>query len=165
MEKRKMHGLTKHPLYKKWADMKKRCYNKNVDRYKNYGALGIEVCEEWKNNFFSFYNWSIENGWKEGLTIERKDNYGNYCPENCKYIPFNEQAYNKKNTFYVNIDGVKYCLIELLKKQERENRFSTIWHGIKKGKTIEYYVKKYKINISNTSNTNNIGITSNKFVI
>ena len=74
-EKMKKHNLIKHPLYRKWQDMKKRCYNPKVDRYKNYGALGIKVCEDWKTDFMSFYNWSIENGWKEGLTIERKNNY------------------------------------------------------------------------------------------
>jgi hypothetical protein len=139
------HGLVKHPLYRKWQDMKKRCYNPNVDRYKNYGALGIKVCDEWKANFLVFYNWSIENGWKEGLTIERLDNFKDYCPINCKYISNVEQHYNKKNTFFVVIDSYKISLPELLRKNNLIQKRATIWNGIKKGKGIDFYIKKYNL--------------------
>src|SRR5690349_8318975 len=58
-ENRKTHGLVKHPLYSKWCDMKNRCYNEKVDRYEHYGGKGIKVCDEWKEDFNSFYQWSI----------------------------------------------------------------------------------------------------------
>lgn len=142
---KKKHGLINHPLYKKWADMKKRCYNKNVDRYPNYGGRGIKVCDEWNKSFKSFYNWSIKNGWKEGLTIERLNINGNYEPDNCKYIPFSHQKYNKINTFYVIHKGIKVPLIKILEENNKEFLYSIIWHGIKKGKTFSYYTKKYNI--------------------
>lgn len=82
----KKHGLTKHPLFSKWTDIKSRCYNKNVDMYKNYGGRGIKVCDEWLNDFMSFYNWSIENGWEEGLQIDRVNFNGDYEPNNCQFI-------------------------------------------------------------------------------
>lgn len=144
---KRKHCLIKHPLYRKWQDMKKRCYNPKVDRYKNYGALGIKVCSDWKDNFLSFYNWSLENGWKEGLTIERKDNYKNYCPENCKYITHLEQHYNKKNTFFVNIKGVNISLVELLRRNHLINKRVTIWIGLKKGTDFSYYIEKYNLKL------------------
>lgn len=141
------HQLLKHPLYAKWSDMKKRCYNSNVDRYKSYGALGITVCDEWKNDFLNFFNWSIENGWKPKLTIERIDVYKNYCPENCKYITAKEQNYNKKNTFYVTISNKQYCLAKLMNFNNIKSKYSSVWHGMKQGKTIEYYIQKLNIQL------------------
>lgn len=141
------HNLIKHTLYRKWQDMKKRCYNPKVDRYKNYGLLGIRVCDEWKDDFLNFYNWSIENGWEEGLTIERKDNDKNYCPENCKYITHLEQHYNKKNTVFVTINGVKISLVELLYRNNMIDKRRTIWIGLKQGKDISVYMEKYNISV------------------
>ena len=137
------HGLIKHPLYSKWSDMKKRCYNLKVDRYNSYGALGIVVCDEWKNDFINFYNWSINNGWEEGLTIERKDVYKNYCPENCCYITMSEQKFNLKNTFYIYYKDIKIPLKKLISLYDIKTNFHTLFAGIKyHGKNIEYYIKK-----------------------
>lgn len=141
------HGKSKHPLYRKWHDMKKRCYNKNVDRYKSYGGVGIKVCDEWKNSFISFYDWSISNGWKPGLTIERIDISKDYSPSNCKYISMKEQAYNKKNTYYVIINNKKFCLSKLLLDNNLSYKYKVVWLGLKQGRTIEYYVKKLNIKI------------------
>lgn len=63
----KTHGLRNHPLYIIWHNMKERCYNKNFLGYKNYGGRGITVCDEWKNNFQIFYDWSIANHWEKGI--------------------------------------------------------------------------------------------------
>lgn len=100
------HNMTKkHPLYRVWCTMKERCNNKNNNKYKNYGGRGIKVCDEWQKDFTIFYNWAISNGYEKGLTIERINVNGNYCPENCTWITAKEQCYNKQNTikvFYKN---------------------------------------------------------------
>ena len=106
------HGLSKTNLYKKWKYMKRRCYSLNSCRYKNYGARGITVCDEWRDDFKNFYKWAINNGYQEGLSIERIDVNGNYCPENCKWILLKEQAKNKQNSVIVEINGIKRNLSE-----------------------------------------------------
>lgn len=101
--KRKMGRDTE--IYSKWCGMKTRCYNNRERCFVDYGGRGITVCDEWLNDFESFYDWSIQNGWEKGYSIERKDVDGNYCPENCCWIPLREQAINKRNTIYVELNG------------------------------------------------------------
>lgn len=96
-EANKTHGLTETRLYSIWKNMKKRCYNKNNKDYKYYGGQGVTLCDYWKNEFINFYNWSINNGYKENLTIDRKDNYDNYNPLNCRWVTMREQNLNKKS--------------------------------------------------------------------
>ena len=146
---RKTHGLVKHTLYRKWQDMKNRCRNPNRSKYKNYGGRGISVCKEWNNSFEVFFNWSINNGWYKGLTIDRIDIDGNYCPSNCRYITMLEQSFNKTNTFFVEINDKKYSLSKLLYLNEKSNRYSNIWRGLKIGKDIEHYIEKYSLNVAN----------------
>ena len=66
--------MSRKKLYGVWYTMNSRCYRVNCIGFKNYGARGITICEEWKNNFEKFYVWAIQNGYKEGLTIDRIDN-------------------------------------------------------------------------------------------
>jgi hypothetical protein len=80
------HGLCKTRLYRIWQDMKGRCYNKKLPCYKNYGGKNIFVCDEWLKDFYNFYNWAINNGYKENLTIDRINPNGNYNPLNCQWI-------------------------------------------------------------------------------
>ena len=96
------HGLKNHSIYKTRTRMITRCYNPKSDKFHYYGGRGIAVCEEWRDSFEAFYLWAISNGWQEGLTIERKNVNGNYSPENCCWIPFSEQAKNKRNTIKVS---------------------------------------------------------------
>lgn len=106
------HGLRAHPLYNTWYYMVERCTIKDSYAYKDYGERGISVCNEWKLDFLSFYNWANENGYKKGLQIDRIDNDGNYCPENCKFSTSKEQARNRRNTILVNFNGKQICLTE-----------------------------------------------------
>lgn len=94
----KKHGMTKTRIYRIWQGMRRRCYDNKCKAYKNYGERGIVVCEEWKEGFQSFYDWAVNNGYSETLSIERKDVNGNYCPENCCWIPLSYQARNKTTT-------------------------------------------------------------------
>jgi hypothetical protein len=92
---KRIHGETNTKLYKIWQDMKARCYRIKKDRYKNYGLRGIIVCEEWRNNYISFREWAYKNGYKENLQIDRKDNDGNYEPNNCRFISGQRNAQNR----------------------------------------------------------------------
>jgi len=90
------HGLTmKHPLYTTWQRMKRRCYYKGDNRYYTYGERGITVCKQWRDNFLHFYNWALNNGWEEGLQIDRKDNNKNYAPENCRFVTPKQNSNNR----------------------------------------------------------------------
>ena len=148
-KKKETHGLIKHPLYRKWQDMKNRCYNKNVDRYNNYGALGIEVCNDWRYNFKKFYDWSISNGWEKGLTIERNEINGNYEPSNCRYISMIDQGFNKKNTFYIESNGIKMSLAKLMYVNGKSEKYRNAWFLIRKSnKSAEFVISKYNLDVS-----------------
>ena len=106
------HGLFKHPLYGTWKRMKTRCYNKNCADYKDYGGRGIEVCELWKNDFVEFFYWAMKHGWQKGLSIERKDYNKGYSPENCTWIPFREQAKNRRTVQMITFNGETHNISE-----------------------------------------------------
>lgn len=100
------HGLTDHPLYGVYKGMKRRCRKKNYNGYKNYGGRGI-VVEESFSTFEKFYAWAIGNGYKPGLTIERKDNNGNYSSENCTWVTRLKQSHNRRTTKLTEEDVLK----------------------------------------------------------
>ena len=110
------HGMSRERIYHIWKSMKQRCYYRKNIGYKNYGARGIRVCDEWKNDFMAFYEWSINNGYNDKLTIERIDVNGNYCPKNCKWITHLEQQSNKTNNKYIKYKGCIYTLSQLSRK-------------------------------------------------
>lgn len=107
--------------------MKERCYNKNIESYKNYGGRGIKICDEWKNSFEKFYEWAIENGYdreapKGKCTIDRINNDGNYEPSNCRWITLKEQAKNKRRSGKI---AEKYKIFnEELTLKEIEERYN-----------------------------------------
>lgn len=90
--------------------MKERCYLPTYHKYKHYGGRGIKVCDEWLNDFMIFYNWSMEHGYQDGLTIDRIDVDGNYEPSNCRWLTSLEQQRNKQNNRKVTFRDVTYCL-------------------------------------------------------
>lgn len=99
------HRMSKTKLYKRWEDIKKRCYNKNSYNYKNYGGRGIKVCDEWLNDFMNFYNWAMENGYEENLSIDRIDNNGDYEPNNCRWVDIKTQCNNRRSNHLITYKG------------------------------------------------------------
>ena len=112
------HSQSKTRLYRVWCAMKRRCYNPNTDAYKHYGGRGIKVCDEWKNDFVSFQEWALANGYDEEAkvgqcTIDRKDNNKDYSPENCHWVTQKEQTRNTRTNHYVEYQGETVTIAEL----------------------------------------------------
>ena len=106
------HGYSNEKLYAKFTGMKQRCYNPNTDRYKNYGGRGIGICNDWLQNPNNFYKWAYENGYHFGMSIERKDINKGYSPENCTFIPMEDQSKNRTDTHMISLNGKTQCLAD-----------------------------------------------------
>lgn len=106
------HGMTGTRLFYIWQNMLKRCYNHNSPKYKDYGGRGITVCEEWRESFTAFQKWAVESGYQDDLKIDRKDNNGNYCPENCHWATDKEQANNKRTNRLITCNGKTQTLAQ-----------------------------------------------------
>lgn len=83
-------------LYRIWCNMKSRCYNPNFPKWQSYGKLGVKVCDEWKNSYLSFKEWSVNNGYAPELSLDRIDVEGNYCPINCRWTTPHVQCCNQR---------------------------------------------------------------------
>lgn len=105
------HNMTNTKLFNVWRTMKERCNNKSYRQYKDYGGRGISLCDEWEE-FKPFMEWSLENGYKEGLSIDRIDNDGNYCPENCRWTTVRVQSRNRRANRILEYGGEKHCVAE-----------------------------------------------------
>lgn len=99
------HGLTDTRLFHIWQGMRARCNRKTNHSYKYYGEKGVSVCEEWDNSFEAFAEWAFANGYKDDLSIDRKDINDGYNPSNCRWADKYEQANNKSNTRLVMFEG------------------------------------------------------------
>lgn len=102
------HNLSGHKLYHIRKEMIARTENPNNSRFENYGGRGISVCEEWLSNpngITIFYDWAIRNGYREGLSIDRIDNDGNYEPSNCRWADNSTQASNKTTNRFIEFKG------------------------------------------------------------
>jgi len=91
-------------LYWAWKSIKQRCNNQNCTAFKNYGARGIRVTDEW-DRFEPFYRWAIESGYKPGLDIDRINNDGDYSPENCRWVSRRENVNNRRRTVFLTVNG------------------------------------------------------------
>ena len=111
-ELNKTHGLSNTRLYDIWCGMKARCFNEKSKSYSIYGGRGITVCNEWKEDFISFYEWSLANGYSDDLSIDRIDADGDYEPSNCRWTDKRTQSINKRNTIYIELFGRKLTLYE-----------------------------------------------------
>lgn len=96
---KKENALTRENLYHRYQDMKSRCFNSLCCNYKNYGARGITICQEWlgPGGYHNFRAWAIAHGYSKELSIDRIDNNGNYCPENCRWTTKSVQNMSRRH--------------------------------------------------------------------
>lgn len=99
------HGDSRTRLYRIWRGIKQRCYCPKASHYKSYGGRGITMCGEWLNSFEAFRDWSLSNGYRDDLSIDRKDNNRGYSPDNCGWSTNMEQANNKRTNVLFTIHG------------------------------------------------------------
>lgn len=113
LNRKKTHCLSRtHPLYGVWVGIKRRCYVAGNHNYHLYGAKGVKMCKEWRNDFMVFYNWSILNGWAKGLQIDRINPFGNYTPENCRYVTNLVNIRNRRNSISLEFKRNKMSIKE-----------------------------------------------------
>ena len=108
--KNKIKHTHLHYIY---LSMKKRCFSPKTASYKDYGGRGISMCKEWadrRTGYRTFEKWALENGYSRGLSIDRINNDGNYCPENCRWATNKEQANNKRDNHIITVKGARYTL-------------------------------------------------------
>ena len=106
-----IHGMYGTRMNNIWANMRTRCNCKTNKDYPNYGGRGIKVCKEW-DQFINFYKWSMDNGYKDNLTLDRIDVNGDYCPENCRWITIYEQQSNRRNNVFIEYNGERHTIAE-----------------------------------------------------
>jgi hypothetical protein len=94
IDSRLKHGYNKTRIFRVYHNIKQRCNNPKHPRYSSYGERGIKLCKEWEESFESFINWSNSNGYKDNLTLDRKDNNEGYNPNNCRWVTYGTQAIN-----------------------------------------------------------------------
>lgn len=127
------NGLYKTRLHCIWQNMVQRCYNSNRHEYPNYGGRGICMCNEWRNDFKSFYDWSMSHGYADNLSIDRINGSGNYEPSNCRWATISQQNCNLRTNRIIAYNGESKPLSEWSKSL-----------GINY-KTLEKRVKKWGI--------------------
>lgn len=105
------HGGSRKKLYNVWVSMRQRCNNHKNKNFNHYGGRGILICNDW-SEFSKFESWAKNNGYKEGLTLDRIDNNGNYSPENCRWVPMSVQCLNTRYNRVIEFDGKSQTLHE-----------------------------------------------------
>lgn len=145
-QRKRTHGMTQTRLFEIWHGMKARCLRETAPNYGNYGARGILVCKEWANDFVCFYEWSMANGYADGLTLDRIDNEKGYFPENCRWADAKTQCNNKRNNHRLTANGETKTVTEWAEKIGTHPE--TITARLKRGWTVEQAIntpiKKYR---------------------
>lgn len=129
------HGKRYSRLYRIWCSIKRRTCVKTDSGYSKYGGRGIGICDEWKQSFESFSEWSLLNGYSDDLTIDRIDNEKGYSPENCRWTTEDVQSRNKRNNVWITYRGETHVLSDWAKLTGLS--FTTIRHRLDSGWTVE----------------------------
>lgn len=122
-------------LLRVWGAMIHRCYIPSDRAYPYYGGRGIGVCEEWQNSFETFQIWALSNGYREGMSIDRIDNNGDYCPQNCRWTNRIVQANNTRANHLITWNGVSHTLMEWSRYMGINH--ATLRHRIRQGWSVE----------------------------
>lgn len=134
------HGHCYSRIYRIYAKIKRRCFVAEDIAYPRYGRRGITMCDEWKKDFMSFYNWSLNNGYKDNLSIDRIDNDGNYEPSNCRWSDNYIQANNKRNNKLYTYQGKTMTLGMWCR--EKNMNYKVVWYRLSKGYSFEEAITK-----------------------
>ena len=147
---KKLHHNTKHGhasggkvsgTYYSHRSMLQRCYSKNHAAYERYGGRGITVCDRW----LDFKNFLADMGERpKGCELDREDNNGNYCKENCRWVTRMVQGSNKRNNVHLTFEGVTLTLSQW--SRIRDISLDTLWHRIKAGWPVEKAIQQPKRN-------------------
>ena len=136
------HGHSKTRLASVYSSMKDRCYNSNAKSYPRYGARGIKMCNEWYDDFETFYLWAVSNGYEIGLTIDRIDNDGDYSPENCRWVSNIENIHNSSTCINIEYNGLKMCCAEWDRRMGYCR--GTVSRRLREGKTSEEAINTFQ---------------------
>lgn len=144
-KKMKKHNMSHTRIHGIWCNMRCRCNKEYEPTYVYYGARGIKVCPEWDNTndgFQNFYEWALENGYSDNLTLDRVDVNGNYEPLNCRWVDMKTQNRNKRNNHYINVNGEKMILTDVAEMLGITR--AGILQRIDRGMSVEEAVSKPK---------------------
>lgn len=100
------HGESRTRLYRIWYGIIRRTEDSSRKEYKDYGALGIRMCSEWRGSYEAFRDWAMNSGYDDTLSIDRIESTGNYEPTNCRWVTKSVQERNKRTTRLLCINGV-----------------------------------------------------------
>lgn len=140
MEMFTKHGFSKHPLYPVYWEARHRCESPTNKDFPNYGGRGIKFCENWKQDPNTFFEWVNCNGYKPGLQLDRKDNNGDYCPENCHFVSPKENARNRRTTTRVEdgtplLDVYDRAVVKCVSRSTFANRVRRLGWSVEKALT------------------------------
>ncbi len=130
-------------LYQVWNTMRNRCSNPNTKSYSDYGARGVKVCHEWGNSK-AFIQWALDHGYKPGLEIDRIDTNGDYCPENCRWIPRIVNANNKRSNVIIEYNGETHTAAEWARILNVN--YKNLMRNLSKGDSFEEAVRRIREN-------------------
>lgn len=136
------HNQSRTRVYRIYAKMLRRCFVESDPAYSRYGGRGITMCDEWKNSFVAFSDWAYSNGYADNLTIDRIDNNGDYCPENCRWTDYLTQCNNKRNNRVFEHNGETKTLSEWCKALNLS--YKRIYFRITNGWTFEEAISQKK---------------------